>query len=205
MVTKEWAAVHRKHHARCETMDDPHSPRAYGIKKVLLEGAELYREAAADKAVLDKFGHGTPDDWIERKLYTGHSVAGVFVMLFINVLLFGIVGVSVFAVQMLWIPITAAGIINGLGHYIGYRNYDCPDASTNVMPWGILIGGEELHNNHHAFGSSAKLSSKWYEFDIGWMYIRILQISGWPRSGRSPWRPSSPHRGRISTQPCCRR
>jgi len=178
MVTKEWAAVHRKHHARCETQDDPHSPRTYGIATVLLEGAELYREAAADKALIAKFGHGTPDDWIERNLYTRHSIVGVYLMLVIDVLLFGVIGLSVFAVQMLWIPITAAGIINGIGHYLGYRNYDCPDASTNVLPWGILIGGEELHNNHHAFGSSAKLSSKWYEFDIGWMYIRILQMFG---------------------------
>ena len=178
MVTKEWAAVHRKHHARCESKDDPHSPRTFGIKKVLLEGAELYRAAAADEALVEKFGHGTPDDWIERNLYTRHSVAGVYLMLVIDVLLFGVVGLSVFAVQMLWIPITAAGIINGIGHYLGYRNYDCPDASANVLPWGILIGGEELHNNHHAFGSSAKLSSKWYEFDIGWMYIRIMQMLG---------------------------
>ena len=178
MVTKEWAAVHRKHHARCETKEDPHSPRTYGIRKVLLEGAELYRSAAADGALVEKFGHGTPDDWIERNLYTKHSVAGVYLMLVIDVLLFGVVGLSVFAVQMLWIPVTAAGIINGLGHYLGYRNYDCPDASTNIVPWGILIGGEELHNNHHAFGSSAKLSSKWYEFDIGWLYIRILQALG---------------------------
>jgi len=178
MVTKQWAAVHRKHHARCETPEDPHSPRTFGIRKVLLEGAELYRAAAADSALVEKFGHGTPDDWIERNLYTRHSVVGVYLMLVIDVLLFGVIGLSVFAVQMLWIPVSAAGIINGLGHYLGYRNYDCPDASTNVLPWGIIIGGEELHNNHHAFGSSAKLSSKWYEFDIGWMYIRMLQILG---------------------------
>jgi len=178
MVTKEWTAVHRKHHARCETPEDPHSPRVYGIKKVLLEGAELYRAAAKDQAMLEKFGRGTPDDWIERNLYTRFSVAGIFVMLFINFMLFGLLGISVFALQMLWIPVTAAGVINGIGHYLGYRNYDSPDASTNVVPWGILIGGEELHNNHHAFGSSAKLSSKWYEFDIGWMYIRILQFLG---------------------------
>ncbi len=178
MVTKEWAAVHRKHHARCETADDPHSPQVKGIRKVLLQGAELYREAAADKELVEKFGHGTPDDWIERNLYTRHSVLGVYLMLVIDVLLFGVIGLSVFAVQMLWIPVTAAGIINGVGHYVGYRNYDCPDASTNIVPWGILIGGEELHNNHHAFGSSAKLSSKWYEFDIGWLYIRIMQFFG---------------------------
>ena len=178
MVTKQWAAVHRKHHARCETPEDPHSPRVYGIRKVLLEGAELYRASAADTALVERFGHGTPDDWIERNLYSRHTVLGISLMLVVDILLFGVIGVAVWAVQMLWIPVTAAGIINGLGHYGGYRNYDCPDASTNILPWGIIIGGEELHNNHHAFGSSAKLSSKWYEFDIGWMYIRTLQLLG---------------------------
>ncbi|MGE0801436.1 MAG: fatty acid desaturase [Lautropia sp.] len=178
MVTKEWAAIHRKHHARCETPDDPHSPQIYGIRKLLLEGTELYREAAKDRESIAKFGHGTPDDWIERNLYTRYSMFGVLLTLAIDVLLFGAIGLTVFAVQMLWIPVTAAGIINGVGHYLGYRNYDCPDASRNIMPWGIIIGGEELHNNHHAFGSSAKLSSKWYEFDIGWLYIQILQAVG---------------------------
>ncbi|MCP5266720.1 MAG: fatty acid desaturase [Burkholderiaceae bacterium] len=178
MVTRQWAAVHRKHHAKCETPEDPHSPRVYGLKKVLLEGVELYRVAAADKEIVEKYGHGAPDDWLERKLYTPYSFLGVYVTLAICLLLFGVSGLSVFAVQMLWIPVTAAGIINGLGHAKGYRNFDCPDASTNVFPWGILIGGEELHNNHHAYASSAKLSAKWYEFDIGWMYIRIMSMLG---------------------------
>jgi stearoyl-CoA desaturase (delta-9 desaturase) len=177
-VTKEWAAVHRKHHAKCETAEDPHSPQVYGIKKVLLEGAELYRTETKNLETLAKYGHGCPDDWIERKLYTGRSWLGVSMLLPINVMLFGIAGLSIWAVQMLWIPITAAGIINGLAHFWGYRNYDCNDAATNILPWGILIGGEELHNNHHTFATSAKLSSKWYEFDIGWAYIRAMEMVG---------------------------
>ncbi|MGB4345024.1 MAG: fatty acid desaturase [Burkholderiaceae bacterium] len=178
MVTKEWAAIHRKHHAKCETEEDPHSPVTRGIKKVLFEGAELYRAESKNRETIEKYGHGTPDDWIERNLYTKHSALGVSILLVVDVLLFGVLGVTVWAVQMLWIPITAAGIINGIGHYWGYRNYNCTDASTNVFPIGILIGGEELHNNHHTFGTSAKLSSKWYEFDIGWMYISILSAMG---------------------------
>ncbi len=177
MVTREWAAIHRKHHAKCETEEDPHSPRTRGILKVLLEGAELYREESRNAETLERYGHGTPDDWMERKVYR-HSVVGVSLMLVIDVLLFGALGLTIWAVQMAWIPIWAAGVINGLGHYWGYRNYDCADASTNLVPWGILIGGEELHNNHHSFATSAKLSSKWYEFDIGWMYIRILEMLG---------------------------
>ncbi|MBI3229206.1 MAG: fatty acid desaturase [Burkholderiales bacterium] len=174
-VTKEWAAIHRKHHAKCETDEDPHSPVAKGIKKVFFEGAELYRAEAKNQETLDKYGHGTPDDWIEKNLYSKFSWQGVVLMLFIDILLFGAIGITVWAVQMLWIPVTAAGIINGIGHYWGYRNFECADASTNIVPWGILIGGEELHNNHHTFGTSAKLSSKWFEFDIGWLYIRILE------------------------------
>jgi len=177
-VTKQWAAIHRKHHAKCETAEDPHSPVILGIKKVLLQGAELYRKEAKNQETLDKYGHGTPDDWLERKLYTRHSARGIGLMLAIDVLLFGPIGLTIWAVQMAWIPINAAGIINGAGHYWGYRNYDCADASTNLVPWGIFIGGEELHNNHHAFATSAKLSSKWYEFDIGWLYIRTLQTLG---------------------------
>jgi stearoyl-CoA desaturase (delta-9 desaturase) len=177
-VTKEWAAVHRKHHAKCETVDDPHSPVTRGIKKVLLEGAELYRAETKNLETLDKYGHGCPNDWIENNLYTKYSWLGVSALLPINVLLFGVAGISIWAVQMVWIPITAAGIINGLGHFTGYRNYDCNDAAHNLIPWGILIGGEELHNNHHTFATSAKLSSKWYEFDIGWMYIRTMEIMG---------------------------
>jgi stearoyl-CoA desaturase (Delta-9 desaturase) len=178
MVTKEWAAIHRKHHAKCETEEDPHSPVTRGIKKVLYEGAELYRAESKNLETMEKYGHGTPDDWIERNLYTKYSWQGVGLMLIVNVALFGVLGLTVWAVQMMWIPITAAGIINGIGHYWGYRNYDCADAATNIFPIGILIGGEELHNNHHTFGTSAKLSSKWYEFDIGWMYIRILETVG---------------------------
>ncbi len=178
MVTKEWAAIHRKHHAKCETEEDPHSPVTRGIKKVLLEGAELYRAESKNRETMEKYGHGTPDDWVERNLYSKYSWQGVGLMLIIDVMLFGVVGLTVWAVQMLWIPVSAAGIINGLGHYWGYRNYDCADAATNIFPIGILIGGEELHNNHHTFGTSARLSSKWYEFDIGWMYIRILESLG---------------------------
>ncbi|MDN4035662.1 fatty acid desaturase [Massilia sp. YIM B02443] len=177
-VTKEWASIHRKHHAKCDTEEDPHSPQTRGIRKVLLEGAELYRAESKNKETMDKYGHGTPDDWIERNVYTKHSAAGVVALLFINVALFGVLGLTVWAIQMMWIPITAAGIINGLGHWWGYRNYDCNDAATNIFPWGILIGGEELHNNHHTHATSAKLSSKWYEFDLGWGYIRTLEILG---------------------------
>ncbi len=178
MVTKEWAAIHRKHHAKCETEDDPHSPVTRGIKKVLLEGAELYRAESKNRETIEKYGHGTPDDWLEHHLYSKYSWQGVGLMLIIDVLLFGALGLTVWAVQMLWIPITAAGVINGIGHFWGYRNYDCTDASTNIFPLGIIIGGEELHNNHHTFGTSAKLSSKWYEFDIGWFYIRVMESLG---------------------------
>ena len=174
IVTREWAAIHRKHHAKCETEEDPHSPVILGIKKVLTQGYELYRNEAKNQETLDKYGHGTPDDWLEKNLYSKHSKAGIALMLLVDLLLFGPIGLTIWAVQMAWIPINAAGIINGAGHYWGYRNYACADASTNIVPWGIFIGGEELHNNHHAYASSAKLSSKWYEFDIGWLYIRIL-------------------------------
>ena len=181
MQTKHWAAVHRKHHAHCETADDPHSPQVLGIMKVLSEGAELYQAESKNQETLDKYGVGTPDDWIELNIYTKHSVFGIGSMLVINVALFGPIGLTIWAVQMMWIPITAAGIINGIGHYWGYRNFAAADASTNIIPWGIIIGGEELHNNHHAYASSAKLSSKWYEFDIGWIYIRILEFFGMAR------------------------
>ena len=178
MVTREWAAIHRKHHARCETPEDPHSPQTRGLRKVFFEGSELYRAEAKNLETIEKFGKGTPDDWLERHVYTPHTVVGVAIMLIVDVLLFGVIGLSVWAVQMLWIPVLAAGVINGIGHFRGYRSWDCPDASTNILPWGLLIGGEELHNNHHAYASSAKLSSKWYEFDIGWMYIRTLSMLG---------------------------
>lgn len=175
-VTKEWVAVHRKHHAKCETEEDPHSPVAHGIKTVLLRGRELYAEEAARKETLAKYGHNTPNDWLERNVYTRFSAKGVFLMFLIDIALFGAIGITVWAVQMLWIPITAAGIINGLGHWWGYRNFEAADASTNISPCGILIGGEELHNNHHTYPTSAKLSVKSYEFDIGWTYIRGLEM-----------------------------
>ena len=178
MVTKEWVAVHRKHHARCETPEDPHSPQVLGLRKVLTEGAELYAEAAGDLATLERFGRGTPDDWVERKLYSRFHWQGVGLMLILDVLLFGIYGPIMWAVQMLWIPFWAAGVVNGVGHYWGYRNFESPDAATNIVPWGILIGGEELHNNHHAFPSSAKLSSRPWEFDIGWFYARGMAAVG---------------------------
>ena len=178
MVTKEWVAIHRKHHARVETEEDPHSPQTRGIGTVLLQGTELYRAEAKNLETLEKYGTGTPDDWIERNVYTTLSVHGIALMLVTNVVLFGAVGLTIWAVQMLWIPVTAAGIINGLGHYWGYRNFATEDASTNIVPWGIVIGGEELHNNHHAYGTSAKLSSRWFEFDLGWAYIRALEMMG---------------------------
>ena len=177
-VTKEWAAIHRKHHAKCDTAEDPHSPVTRGIKKVFWEGAELYRAESKNLETMEKYGHGTPTDWIERNLYTRHSWQGVVALFVINFALFGVIGITVWAVQMMWIPVTAAGIVNGIGHYWGYRNYDCADAATNIIPFGILIGGEELHNNHHTFATSAKLSSKWYEIDIGWGYIRALEMLG---------------------------
>ena len=178
MVTKEWVAIHRKHHARVETADDPHSPQTRGIDTVLLQGTELYRTEARNQETLDKYGTGTPDDWIERNVYTRFSWEGCGLMLMIDLALCGPIGLTIWAVQMAWIPITAAGIINGLGHYWGYRNFSTDDSSTNIVPWGIVIGGEELHNNHHAYGTSAKLSSRWFEVDLGWIYIRGLQAFG---------------------------
>jgi len=178
MVTKEWVAIHRKHHARCERDGDPHSPMIYGITKVLFSGAELYRHESKNADTLSKFGHGTPDDWVEKHIYTRYSARGILIMLAIDVALFGALGLTVWAIQMAWIPFWAAGVVNGVGHYFGYRNFASPDTSTNVFPIGILIGGEELHNNHHAYGTSAKFSSKWYELDIGWVYILGLQAVG---------------------------
>jgi stearoyl-CoA desaturase (delta-9 desaturase) len=185
-VTKEWTSIHRKHHAKCEQADDPHSPHVHGIKTVLFTGAELYRKEAENLETLERFGHGTPNDWIERNLYTPHSVWGVSLMLIIDLALFGALGLTVWAVQMMWIPVTAAGIINGAAHYWGYRNFEAPDASTNISPWGILIGGEELHNNHHTYPTSAKLSVKPYEFDLGWLYIRILETCGLATVKKTP-------------------
>ena len=186
MVTKEWVAIHRKHHAKCETADDPHSPQTRGIRKVLLEGSELYRAEARNQQTLAKYGLHTPDDWIERHLYTRFSWQGVGVMLVINLWLFGAIGAAVWAAQMAWIPINAAGIINGLGHWWGYRNFEAPDASTNLSPWGIMIGGEELHNNHHTYPTSAKFSVKRYEFDLGWSYIRGLEFLGLAKVRKTP-------------------
>ena len=186
MVTKEWVAIHRKHHAKCETEEDPHSPQTRGIKTVLLQGSELYRTEAKNQDTLAKFGHNTPNDWIERNLYTRFSWQGVGLMLIINVILFGAIGATIWAIQMAWIPITAAGIINGIGHWWGYRNFEASDASTNVSPWGIIIGGEELHNNHHTYPTSAKLSVKPYEFDIGWAYIRAMEIVGLAKVRKMP-------------------
>jgi len=174
MLTGQWASIHRKHHAKCETEEDPHSPQTRGIWKVLLEGAELYRAEAKNEETMRKYGHGTPNDWIERNLYSKYTVLGVSMMMVIDIALFGIVGLTVWAVQMVWIPFWAAGVVNGIGHFWGYRNFNAADASTNLFPIGIVIGGEEMHNNHHTFATSAKFSNKWYEFDIGWMYIRIL-------------------------------
>ncbi len=185
-VTKQWVAVHRKHHAKCETVEDPHSPVTHGIQTVLLRGRELYRDEALKEETLKKYGHGTPDDWLERNLYTPRNNWGPIVMLLIDLALFGAIGITVWAVQMVWIPITAAGIINGLGHYWGYRNFEAPDASTNISPWGIIIGGEELHNNHHTYPTSAKLSVKSYEFDIGWGYIRALELMGLAKVRKTP-------------------
>ncbi len=176
MVTKEWVAIHRKHHAKCETEEDPHSPRHKGIGTVLVKGVALYRREARNQETLDKYGHKTPDDWLERNVYSRHPVLGLTLMGLIDLALFGVVGLAMFLVQIAWIPFWAAGVINGVGHYFGYRNFETSDASTNIVPWGILIGGEELHNNHHAYGASAKLSNKWWEFDIGWMYIRLLEM-----------------------------
>jgi stearoyl-CoA desaturase (delta-9 desaturase) len=176
MVTREWAAIHRKHHAHSDRPGDPHSPRVYGIRKVLWDGTDLYRRETRNRETIEKYGHGAPNDWLERHLYTPHHGKGVALMLVIDLVLFGAIGLSIWAVQMMWIPFFAAGVINGLGHWFGYRNYECTDASRNIVPWGILIGGEELHNNHHSFASSAKLSSKRWEFDIGWLYIRTLEV-----------------------------
>ncbi|MGZ5204383.1 MAG: DesA family fatty acid desaturase [Caldimonas sp.] len=186
MVTREWVAIHRKHHAKCETEEDPHSPQTRGIKTVLLTGSELYRAEAKNQETLVKYGRGTPDDWIERNLYTRFSWQGVGLMLIIDLMLFGAIGATVWAVQMLWIPITAAGIVNGIGHWWGYRNFEAPDASRNVSPWGVIIGGEELHNNHHTYPTSAKLSVKPYEFDIGWAYIRGLEALGLATVRKTP-------------------
>ncbi|HEX9812110.1 MAG TPA: fatty acid desaturase [Burkholderiales bacterium] len=186
MVTKEWAAIHRKHHAKVESPDDPHSPQQWGIKKVLWDGVSLYKAEARNVETLNRYGHGTPDDWLERHVYAPRNAHGIALLFVINVVLFGPIGITIWAVQMAWIPLFAAGVINGIGHYFGYRNYEVQDASTNIVPWGVIIGGEELHNNHHTFPSSAKLSSKRWEFDIGWLYIRTLETIGLARVKKIP-------------------
>ena len=179
MVTKEWAAIHRKHHAKCETAEDPHSPQQVGINKVLWGGVLLYVKESHNAETMERYGQGTPDDWMERNIYSRRQVLGLTIMALIDLFCFGLIpGALVFVTQIAWIPFWAAGVINGIGHFWGYRNWEAEDASRNIIPWGILIGGEELHNNHHAYASSAKLSSKWFEFDIGWMYIRILEMLG---------------------------
>ena len=186
MVTKEFVAIHRKHHAKVETEEDPHSPQTRGLKKLLLEGTELYRAESKNMETMAKYGYGTPDDWIERNLYTRYSWQGVGLMLIIDLALFGAIGLAVWAVQMAWIPVMATGVINGIGHYWGYRNFESADASTNVSIWGIIIGGEELHNNHHTYPTSARFSVKPYEFDIGWMYISLMQKIGWAKVKKTP-------------------
>ncbi len=175
MITREWVAIHRKHHAMCETEEDPHSPVTKGIGNVFWRGVELYREARSDRASIEKYGKGCPDDWIERRLYTPHATLGPTLLLFISFALFGFAGVAIWAIQMLWIPLWAAGVVNGLGHWWGYRNFETTDKATNLTPWAFWIGGEELHNNHHAFPSSAKFALRKFEFDIGWNVIRVLQ------------------------------
>jgi len=184
MLTREWVSIHRKHHAFCETADDPHSPQIYGLKKVLLEGAELYREETENAETLEKFGRGTPNDWLERNIYLRFPFGGIILMLVGNLLLFGVPGITIFAIQMMSMPVFAAGIINGVGHHSGYRNFECDDAATNIVPWGLLIGGEELHNNHHAFPTSAKFSVRRWEFDIGWMYIKLFSWFGLAKVNR---------------------
>lgn len=174
MVTKEWVAVHRKHHQKTDVEGDPHSPHREGIWSILFSGVYYYIESARDRDMVQKYGVGTPDDWIEKNIYSKYAFAGVFILLLINFLLFGWWGLWVWGVQMIWIPFWAAGVINGIGHYYGYRNYDTKDKSTNIIPWGIIIGGEELHNNHHGEPANPKLSKKWLEFDIGWMWLTIL-------------------------------
>ncbi len=185
MVTKEWASVHRKHHAKVETADDPHSPQVQGIWRVLFTGTELYKKETRNPETLERYGQGTPDDWMEHHIYS-RSKYGILLMLTVDFILFGPLGVTIWALQMAWIPFFAAGVVNGVGHYVGYRNFECQDASRNLFPIGFFIGGEELHNNHHTFGTSAKFSVKWWEFDMGWLVIRALQLLGLAKPKRTP-------------------
>ena len=188
-TTREWVAIHRKHHARCETVDDPHSPQILGLKKVLLEGAELYQAEAKNKETVEKYGRGCPEDWLERHLYSRPEL-GIAIFSITYLVLFGVPGIIMIAAQMASQPLLAAGIVNGVGHYYGYRNFECEDASRNVVPWGLIIGGEELHNNHHAFPSSAKFSIQSWEFDIGWLWIRMLSVFGLAKVRRVAPRPA---------------
>lgn len=176
MITKEWVAIHRKHHRFSDDNGDPHSPHVYGIFKVLFGGAFLYHTASKDKTMVNAYGVGTPDDWVERNIYSSHSRLGIGILFLLNVLLFGYWGILIWGIQMIWIPFWAAGVINGVAHFVGYRNTSTTDKSTNISPWGIIIGGEELHNNHHAEPANPKLSRKWFEFDIGWMWFKILEF-----------------------------
>lgn len=178
MITKAWAAIHRKHHAKCETAEDPHSPQILGLKQVLWEGAELYKREARNQETLTRYGEGTPDDWLERNLYTPYSGKGVLITLALDIVFFGVPGIVMWALQMMFIPFFAAGIVNGIGHFWGYRNFECPDAARNIIPFGLFIGGEELHNNHHTYPTSAKLSVKWFEIDMAWFFIKILSFLG---------------------------
>ncbi len=189
METKQWTAIHRKHHAKVETAEDPHSPQVKGINRVMWQGAELYRKESRNQATMDRYGEGTPDDWMEKNVYTAHSAMGIMIMMGIDLLLFGVPGLSIWAIQMAWIPFWAAGFINGVGHYFGYRNFECPDASRNIIPWALIVGGEELHNNHHTYATSAKFSVKWWEVDLGWGLIRTLQLFGLAKPKRVAPRP----------------
>ena len=186
MVTSEWVSIHRKHHAFSDVKGDPHSPKVFGLKKVFFQGAELYREARKDPEMIKRYGHGTPNVWLEHNVYSKYSSKGIILMLLINLLIFGMPGLSMWAMQMIWVPLWAAGVINGIGHAWGYRNYECHDAATNLIPIAFWIGGEELHNNHHTFASSAKFSLKWWEFDLGWFYIRCLQLLGLAKVKKLP-------------------
>lgn len=178
MITKEWVAVHRKHHAFSDQPGDPHSPVVMGLKKILLEGAEVYRESARDAETVEKYGRGTPDDWLERNVYARHRNLGIVLLVLTDLVVFGVPGIIILSVQLVSMPLMAAGVINGLGHAIGYRNFECDNAARNLVPWGLITGGEELHNNHHAFPSSARFSMRSWEFDIGWMWLTILSALG---------------------------
>jgi stearoyl-CoA desaturase (delta-9 desaturase) len=201
MLTREWVAVHRKHHAKCETPEDPHSPVIFGLKKILLEGAELYRDVARDAETQEKYGRGCPSDWLERNVYTKHRNLGIVSLIVLDLLLFGVPGIIILSIQLLAMPLLAAGVINGLGHHTGYRNFECPDAATNIVPWGVLLGGEELHNNHHAFPSSAKFSVRTWEFDIGWLWIRIFSALGLAKVHRTaPKLEAQPNRKHVDLE-----